>query len=184
MPIPKTWTEELVYEWLSLKGYFVERNMRLKSLPGGGVSEADIVGVRTEDEHLRIMHIETGQLAGRIEDKLDSVLKKFTKDRTSVVEAICRERIDPGVPTKYSKLYIATYANRTDEWKEQLEKEGIEFKLFWKFLDEDVRATIEEWKDKEVERGRRKSKTDITLPEPCWLLNLVDYLCAYCPKNV
>lgn len=30
MPIPKNWIEELVYEWLTLKGYLSECNVLLR----------------------------------------------------------------------------------------------------------------------------------------------------------
>jgi hypothetical protein len=31
LPFPKTWTEELILEWLQLKGYLALSNVRLKS---------------------------------------------------------------------------------------------------------------------------------------------------------
>jgi len=46
LPFPKTWTEELILEWLQLKGYLALSNVRLKSGKGGGVKEADIIGLK------------------------------------------------------------------------------------------------------------------------------------------
>ncbi|MCD6470321.1 hypothetical protein J7L29_05925 [Candidatus Bathyarchaeota archaeon] len=53
----KNWLEELVAEWPSLQGYLVETNVRLKAGKGGGVDEADVIGVKLEGSTLHIKHI-------------------------------------------------------------------------------------------------------------------------------
>jgi len=39
MPIPRTWSEELIVEWLQLKGYLVEVGIPTKTSKAGGKSE-------------------------------------------------------------------------------------------------------------------------------------------------
>jgi len=60
MPLPRTWSEELISEWLQLKGYFVEAGVLMRSGQKGGRLEADIVGVRANDNRLEIFHVEVG----------------------------------------------------------------------------------------------------------------------------
>ena len=43
---PKTWSEELVAEWLSINGFFVETNAPAGSGVYGGRKEADIIGLK------------------------------------------------------------------------------------------------------------------------------------------
>lgn len=62
MPFPRTWSEELIAEWLQLKGYFVEAGVPIRSGPKGGRFEADIIGIKGKDDTLEIFHIEVGSL--------------------------------------------------------------------------------------------------------------------------
>jgi hypothetical protein len=54
MPFPKTWAEELVAEWLTLRGYLVLTNIPLR-----GQREADVVGFRVlDDGGYEVFHVE------------------------------------------------------------------------------------------------------------------------------
>ena len=52
MPYTKTWSEELVAEWLQLEGYLVEVSLPLPAGPQGGRGEADVVGARIQQNTL------------------------------------------------------------------------------------------------------------------------------------
>jgi len=46
MPIPRTWSEELVSEWLCLEGYSTEIGLHVGKGIAGGRAEADVVGIK------------------------------------------------------------------------------------------------------------------------------------------
>ncbi len=84
--MPRNWLEELVLEWLQLKGYLSESNLPVSSPAAGGRREADVVGARVVDGVLDIVHVETGQLAGG-QKSIESVKLKFS---SAVVESVRR----------------------------------------------------------------------------------------------
>jgi len=201
MPIAKTWTEELVLEWLQLKGYVTLQNVRLRSGSGGGVKEADILGLKLHKEAqleesimreiLEILHVEVGSLARSFEENFALVKSKFVVERKEAVKEISVDIIELesvlgkytlrcsrlGASTiEYKPLYVATYVaeKQVVMLKEGLKREGIEFLTLEEVLRE-IPDEIEEWKRRQVEKGFRKSE-EITLPESWWLLNLIDYL--------
>jgi len=49
MPFVKTWSEELVAEWLRLEGYFVEESVPFGVTLAGGRLEADVVGCENRE---------------------------------------------------------------------------------------------------------------------------------------
>jgi hypothetical protein len=46
MPWGRTWSEELVAEWLELEGFLVTIGLKVRTGKGGGRKEADVVGAR------------------------------------------------------------------------------------------------------------------------------------------
>jgi hypothetical protein len=199
LPFPKTWTEELILEWLQLKGYLALSNVRLKSGKGGGVEEADIIGLRlrqrpdpqskTMVEVLEVLHIEVGSLAMRFEKALKSVLEKFAKEREEAIRSLAIDAVElesalgnfmlgysrpRASDIEYKRVFIASEACRVDKLKEELKEHGIEFKTLKEVIEEII-SDIDEWKKRQVKKGFRASK-QITLPESLWLLNLIDYM--------
>ena len=175
MPIPKNWVEELTIEWLTIEGYLVDSNVRLKAEERGGVPEADIIGARIEHEELKIMHIETGTLAQGFEENLKWVKKKFQESNRKAIGDILSDKITWEGDIAYRPIFIASYAGRADALKNELAKDKIEFWRLEEFIREKIFKTIDRWKENERKAGRRKTK-NITLQECYWLLNMLDYL--------
>jgi hypothetical protein len=74
MSFGTTWSEELVAEWLVLKGYFVLTNVPYATHERGGVVEADAVGFKIfDDGSTEILHVEVGSYIVRA---LRRLLKK------------------------------------------------------------------------------------------------------------
>lgn len=178
MPIPKNWVEELAVEWLTLEGYMTESNVRLKATRRGGVPEADVVGAKLAVEQLQIKHIETGSLSGGLQNNLETVKAKFGEDRKDAVTSIVREKIAWEDDIGYDCIYIASYAGKPDELRISLTAEGISFWLLDEFIEAEVFRVIDDWKRTQVKSGRRRTSDTrhMTLPEPYWLLNLLDFL--------
>jgi len=202
MPFTRNWVEELILEWLLLRGYLALSNVRLKSGKSGGVKEADILGLKLVKEArelnggkkgiievLEIIHVETGSLTENFEKNLRTIKGKFAPERVKTIKEISLDVVELesvlgrllvgysrlGVSeVRYRPIYIASYVakKQVNRLKKELEKDGIEFLT----LEEVLRAIIrdiDEWKKKQVEKGLRATK-GITLPESWWLLTLED----------
>jgi len=89
MPIPRTWSEELICEWLCLNEYSTEVGIPAGTGTGGGRKEVDVVGVKIETKEnariLKIYHVEVGQLGG-YEHDVAMLKEKFSKTRTDEIE--------------------------------------------------------------------------------------------------
>jgi hypothetical protein len=161
LPFPKTWTEELILEWLQLKGYLALSNVRLKSGKGGGVKEADIIGLKlrqrpdpqskTMVEILEVLHIEVGSLAMKFEKALKSVLEKFAKERGEAIRSLAIDAVElesvlgkfmPGYSRlgasdiEYKRVFIVSEAYQVGKLKEELKGHGIEFKTLKEVIEE------------------------------------------------
>ena len=51
---PRTWSEELIAEWLELKGYFVETGAVVSTSSVGDRTEVDIIGAKISNGVLAI----------------------------------------------------------------------------------------------------------------------------------
>lgn len=172
MPIPKVWSEELVCEWLCLKGYSTEVGIPLGKGVRGGRDEADVVGFKASGISekraiLEIYHVEIGQLPG-FDDSVEMLRKKFSRTRTDTIEQRFKQRLGFTGGIQYKKLYI-------DIWK----RPGIVSKLV---KDPDVSvAKIDVWTPSklyeqvfETMREYWKSTGESTLPEAYWMLKLIE----------
>jgi hypothetical protein len=202
LPFPKTWTEELILEWLQLKGYLALSNVRLKSGKRGAVKEADIIGLRLRQrpdpqskimvEVLEVLHIEVGSLAMRFEKALKSVREKFAQEREEAIRSLAVDVVElesvlgkfmlnysrlGASDIEYKRVFIASEARQVNKLKEELKGHGIEFKTLREVIEEII-SDIDEWKKRQVKKGFRASK-QITLPEDLWLLNLIDYIMGF-----
>ena len=184
MPFPRNWVEELIYEWLTLKGYLTLSNIRLKSGRGGGAQEADIIGVKSKKEGkekivLEIVHVEAGNLSSGYKKIKDNIIKKFDQERVEKIKDIVLsslELVNLSDEIKYRRIYIASYVAKSNinKLKNDLKKEGIEFMTLERILKEIIKD-IDEWKKRQAERGFSNTKYR-TLPENLWLLKLIDYM--------
>ncbi len=180
MPFAKNWVEELIWEWLQLKGYVVLANLRLASGRRGGAQEADMIGLKLLKtlvvegnqgfirEVLEIVHVEAGCLAGSYESNLNTIKKKFDPKRVDAIRRRALEHVELesvydkafyglsryGVSSiRYRGLYIASYIpkDHVDKLKADLEKHCEELKN--SIRDTDIKLeflTLKELLEKEV----------------------------------
>ena len=47
MPFPRTWSEELIAEWLALKGYAVESGIPISTTDARSRNEVDVIKYKT-----------------------------------------------------------------------------------------------------------------------------------------
>ena len=173
MPFAKTWTEEIVAEWLLLKGYSVEIGLPVGARDVGGRFEADIVGAKVEANTLKIIHAEVGTLAGG-QGSVISLQKKFSNNICSTIENYFREIFAfTGKNVNYKKLYVASFW--TKPVINNARKIGINVRPLPDFLCEEVLQTIHDWKNNPPYETKSKGKV-IMLPDAYWLLHLIDFL--------
>jgi len=87
LPFPSNWTEELICEYLELEGYFVKTNNPISLNRVGGRGEMDAVGIKLEQNKLKIIHIETG-IPSTISSK--KISRKFGQECNKEVQRISR----------------------------------------------------------------------------------------------
>jgi hypothetical protein len=116
MPFPRTWSEELVTEWLQIEGYIAENGVLVSSGSKGGRKEADVLGVKIINKTLEIYHIEVGNLSGNPQKNEQMIRDKFSTTRKQSIESYVRTKmnVDPSYTVNYKTLYIATwFSDRT-----------------------------------------------------------------------
>jgi len=172
MPIPRNWSEELVCEWLCLRGYSTEVGIEVGKGSQGGRKEADVVGVKISETTkkariLQIYHVEVGQLGGY--KKNVAMLKdKFSNTRTNELVKRYKQRMAFAGEVQYDKLYIDIWERPTRVEKlmsnPEIARERIKV---WTISDlyHDAFAVIKNWEGGEY-----------TLPESYWMLKLLESL--------
>ena len=144
MPIPSQFEEELVFEWMLLKGYSAEVNIRI------GKDELDVVGYRiTKDGVLEILHVEVGVASGSIDEEVKNLIeKKFSKEkRDKLRKIICRKlSLNDNVKIDYTPMFIRTSPSNENRWRQKLAEKNIKFMSIKEFIKNEVLKTIEEWK--------------------------------------
>jgi hypothetical protein len=175
MPFPRTWSEDLIAEWLQLEGYFVETGVPIRSGRKGGRSEANVLGIRLKADMLEIFHIEVGSLTGNPKDNAEMIKEKFSDERVDALREYVSRKLEfsTAKSTTYKKLYVAVWWS--DRTLAHLEKEKLPIKTLINFIKDTVKPTIHQWKNEPPHKPQIIGKT-ITLPEGMWLLYLVDYL--------
>ena len=173
MPFAKTWSEELVAEWLQLNGYLVEVGLPAGVAYAGGRYVADVVGAKVSDDVLEIIHVEVGQLAGG-QKSINSLQRKFSSNVCDAIKDYFKQKLGFVADTiNYQKMYVASF------WTKPIlngaAQLGINVRPLPNFICQEVIQTIQNWKKHPPHHPRTKGGI-IKLPESHWLLQLIDYL--------
>lgn len=174
------WEEQLVAEWKSIQGYFVETNVVLTTPGVGGRNEADIVAVRVDGRTLVVEHIEVGNLGQGFSKNLNMVVKKFSDEIIKSVKDFVSVRINTTgfLEWDYRCIYIYTWGSKIEELKTatRKRKKNIEFLYLSELLNNDIPQTMSEWKQKRVDSGiiKEKDPSKIILPRKYRLLAILD----------
>jgi predicted transposase YbfD/YdcC len=171
MPFPKTWSEELISEWLTLEGYFVETNVR-----SHGRKEADIIGVKIKEDKMEIFHIEIGVLSGGPKDSEDMINDKFSEENKKSIIKYAKNRLEfDESKIEYKPLYITVYASDKAMNHLTQDQKKIPVIRLLELIKTTMLPSIEKWKQNPPSEPKSRGKS-ITLPQNLWLLYLLDYL--------
>ena len=179
MPIPRTWSEELISEWLQLMEYMTEVGVPVGVGAGGGRKEADVVGVKLSltsenKKTLQVCHVEVGELGGNQESNVYSLLEKFSSTRTQAIRSRFTKRIGEADDIQYRKLYVDIWATGRkvaglmDDEKIIREQIGVwTLKKLFQEVFRSIRDYVPDYKSKSGEA---------TLPDAYWMLKLLESL--------
>jgi hypothetical protein len=177
MPFPRTWSEELIAEWLALKGYAVESGLPIRTTNAGGRNEVDVIGYKiTNSNELEIIHIEISAS----HPKIETIKNKFSeKIKQNLIDYI-RKKINIADLQNiiYKKFYIDIYTSKEKIEKlnqdPTLKQNQIQVKRLIDLIIHDIIPTIKQWKESPPHKP--KSKGNITLPDSYWFLKLIEFL--------
>ena len=172
---PRTWSEELVSEWVQLKGYVVEAGVPILSTVAGGRAEADVLGFRGEDDTLEILHIEVGTLPGGQKEDLKMVSNKFSPERVEAIKDYAKSKFKVA-EVKYRPMYIAVYVSVPSLLN--LRNHGYNVKHFADVIKDDIIPDLKKWKEDAPARTK-----DVTPPDGLWLIKLLDYYLVWVIGN-
>jgi hypothetical protein len=173
MPFPRNWAEELVAEWLTLRGYLVLTNVRLR-----GRREVDVVGFRVlDDGGYEVFHVEVGTVWEKADEIVEKINEKFSKECVSDVLKVLGYYVGRGIVNpRYEKWFIVTGGSPgvIEEVKRRLQDKGssvkmITLKEFVKIILEDV----EKWQKYMVNSHLRDPATTVATPENLWLIDIL-----------
>jgi hypothetical protein len=178
MPFPRTWSEELICEWLGLEGYSTETGVAVGVGKGGGRKEADVVGFKIDANSgspvLEIYHVEVGELSGNHAANVLTLKEKFSPSRIGEACSRCQKRTAFTGTIKYDKLYVDIWATASKAAKfmadPEVIKEGI--KVFTlKDLFTEVLASVKTYRPTHVSKSM-----EVSLPEGFWMLKMIEGL--------
>jgi len=166
----RTFSEQVVSEWLQIEGWFVETGVPLRSKSRGGRDEADIVAIKREEGCLTVQHIEVGTLAGGSQKDLATMKKKFSPDKEKQIVNYVEKRL--GTKPKYKCRYIATYVSKASQRK--LQENGYRVDWLHDVIQNEILPAITRWKREEVKS--RKTSQLPTPPNNLWMIQLLNYM--------
>lgn len=173
MPMVKTWSEELVAEYLSIMGYVVLTNFSFKTKSLRGRNEADIIGFRLNGENIEIIHVEVGKKHESTENTIENICKKFDEYRV-----------------EYIKEYILSILGK--DANDPVQKRNISYRkifIFMEMYDSELQAFLSKcnerlgdieiinftklYFEKIIEIVEKHTKEGKHFPEGFWLFNLL-----------
>jgi hypothetical protein len=168
MAFPRTWSEELIAEYLELKGYFVKTGHPIPIGGKGGRKEIDVLGIKVEENKLEILQVEVGQPSASKTNLIALLKKKF--DPNAVGKEIKKIASEFGFKDNYEwkKWFIDPgYKEFSNDLRKIGKEEGIELKTL---RDLEIKDEIKKWK----ENHKTSKWSKPALPENLWLLKLLE----------
>lgn len=179
MPFPRTWSEELITEWLGIRGYSTEVGVPVGVGTGGGRKEADVIGVRIDgsisgNRILKICHVEVGELGGNHSANILTLKRKFEPSRVGEVCSRLKARMAFEGNIQYEKLYVDIWATGNKVSKlmgdPDISRDGIKVYTL-KDLFTEVLSSVKTWTP-----VHKSKSSEASLPESYWMLKLIESL--------
>lgn len=173
MPFPRNWSEELVSEYLELKGYFVRTGHPVPIEKRGGRGEIDVLGIKVVNGRLEFLHVEIGIPSKSYEDLKKALEGKFGSSVKQEIDRIAKNFDFENYILKRWFIDVWKETKRVskkwERFKQELKNQGIEiltFNDFWMKITE----AIGKWQ----KEHKTKKGTLSALPQNLWLLKMVE----------
>jgi len=168
LPYARTWSEELVAEWLEMNGYSVVIGLPVKVSKRGGRRDVDIVGFRVENGVIRIIHVEVGSFAVGPDKVVASLKKKFGEDVKNAVKKYVMERVGRELPIEYEEAVVGTWISEKAIQRIRHEFPGVKVWHFRDFIKNEIMPLLEQ-----------RVRAFHMFPDGHWLLNFLWLLKYY-----
>jgi GTPase SAR1 family protein len=167
----RTFSEQLISEWLQLNDYFVETGVPLQSPTSKSRAEADIIAVKDNKGKLEVLHVEVGGLSSSAEKDLKKVEKKTTPEMQLAIKNYVKNKL--GREPEYSFRYISLWSKKRSH---ELISEKIQIDLLSDVIQKDILEDIKKWrlKNKKTEKSQLPSP-----PNNLWMIQLLNHMCLY-----
>ena len=170
MPLAKSWVEELVAQYYTLKGYVVGADIPIGSGKRGGRVDIDILALDPKKKEVYIVEVKA-IWTGTAEDIAKSIIDTLRRAE----EYFTREY---GLNYKYIKRAVIISEPKRpkiDRIIALLRREGIGAIDLYNFI-RDITNYIDEWRSEQKAKGLVKQNTKPALPETLHILKLLEYL--------
>ena len=180
--VARTYSEQLIAEWLELEGYYVKTGVPLQSSTTRGRGEADIVAIKKEKNGHKLLHIEVGHLRKSPKKDLEMVEKKTNAKIKDELKTSIKN--DLGVDANYEFRYISMipYKNSFELIRKAGHRIDLINDVITKEILESIRTYVQD--NKKSDKGRK-----VTPPNNLWMIQLlyrmlyygVDFKCFFEP---
>lgn len=171
LPLAKSWNEELVYEYFTLKGFIVYTDVPFSTSTKGGRKDLDILALDPVNKVVYLVDVR------KMLERSDSLVQKARAVLASAEEFVRREY---GNSYKYRKKVVLIPETKKPPStigiiREKLKADGIDVVTLQELIEEAL-AYIDEWRAERVRKGYVKRGTTPLLPENLYMMKLLEYL--------
>jgi len=174
MPYVRTWSEELLTEWYTLRNYLVKTNVpvRVSVTKKGGRYEIDLIAINYERKEADVVEVKVG-----VPKLMDLISSLSTKINIFKESDIAKQLESQGIRMKYKLIFLYAPSTRSrriiaDEIKGRTNI-TIEVLELSELLPSII-ADIKRWRRES--REMLKSKRGSMIPESLYLLKLLEYI--------
>ena len=169
MPIARSWVEELIAEYYSLKDYAVSTDIGIGAGEGGGRIDIDIVAVHPQKGDIVLIDVRgiwTGSDKSICEKSL-GVLKR--------AEEVMKRKYGQGMNITKQLILIDHHRPKVNRIKKRMREEDVEAKTLVEVINEIINY-IDEWREHQKELKLVKPGTLPTLPDRLYLLKMLEFM--------
>jgi len=174
MPYVRTWSEELLTEWYTLRNYLVKTNVpvRVSVTRKGGRYEIDLIAINYERREADVIEVKVG--VPKLMDLISSLSTKINIFRES---DIAKQLKSQGIRMKYKLIFL--YAPSIESRRRIIDEIKSRTSVVVEVLElsellPSIIADIKSWRRES--RRVLKSKKGSMIPESLYLLKLLEYV--------
>ena len=173
MPIARSWVEEFVAQYLTLRGYMVKTDVGIGPGIHGGRKDIDVIAVDMPSKEVLLIDV---RIAWR---ESAEKIAQGAKETLEKAEEAMKKLVGEGY--RYKKMLVVVIDRPSEDKVKEIERaltmRGADVKVvsIASLLREAIRY-VDEWRQEQVRRGFVKSGTKAALPENLYMMKLLEFL--------